>query len=56
MAETLLMGLEGMTSHGSYGAITPQGVQQMMTLAGKHGFVLADIDYGTTGRRKAASA
>ncbi len=46
MAETLLMGLEGMTAHGSYGAITPHGVQQMMALAEKHGFVLADIDYG----------
>jgi predicted amino acid dehydrogenase len=48
MAETLLMGLEGMTSHGSYGAITAEGVQQMMALAEKHGFVLGDIDYGQT--------
>jgi len=45
MAETLLMGLEGMTEHGSYGAISPEQVQRMMSLADKHGFVLADINY-----------
>ena len=46
MAETLLMGLEEMTSHGSYGAISPEQVDRMMALADKHDFVLADIDYG----------
>ncbi len=43
LAETLLMGLEGATSHGSYGAITPEGVQRVLALADKHGFVLADL-------------
>ena len=43
LAETLLMGLEGTTSHGSYGAITPDGVQRILALADKHGFALADI-------------
>jgi predicted amino acid dehydrogenase len=43
LAETLLMGLEGATSHGSYGAITPDGVQKTLALADKHGFALADI-------------
>jgi acetylornithine/succinyldiaminopimelate/putrescine aminotransferase/predicted amino acid dehydrogenase len=45
MAEALLMGLEGMASHGSYGAITPEGVRKTMALADKHGFVLADIEH-----------
>jgi predicted amino acid dehydrogenase len=45
MAETLLMGLEEMTSHGSYGAISPDQVERMLALADKHEFVLADIDY-----------
>jgi acetylornithine/succinyldiaminopimelate/putrescine aminotransferase/predicted amino acid dehydrogenase len=43
LAETLLMGLEGATSHGSYGAITLDGVQRILALADKHGFVLADL-------------
>lgn len=38
MAETLLMGLEGMTTHGSYGAISPQQVRDMLALADEHGF------------------
>lgn len=38
MAETLLMGLEGMTSHGSYGAVTPDGVNWALAMAEKHGF------------------
>ena len=46
MAETLLMGLEGMTTHGSYGRISPEWVQQTNMMADKHGFVLgqAKID------------
>jgi acetylornithine/succinyldiaminopimelate/putrescine aminotransferase/predicted amino acid dehydrogenase len=49
MAETMLMALEGFKVHGSYGAITPDGVQKMMALAEKHGFALADIDYRELG-------
>ncbi len=38
MAETLLMGLEGITTHGSYGAVTPEGVNRALAMAEKHGF------------------
>lgn len=41
MAETLLMGLEGIQSHGSYGRIRREQVEAMLALADKHGFVLA---------------
>jgi acetylornithine/succinyldiaminopimelate/putrescine aminotransferase/predicted amino acid dehydrogenase len=51
MAETLLMGLEEMTSHGSYGAISTEQVERMMALADKHDFVLADIDYTSRGKQ-----
>ncbi|MDJ0899822.1 MAG: aminotransferase class III-fold pyridoxal phosphate-dependent enzyme [Xenococcus sp. MO_188.B8] len=40
MSETLLMGLEGITSHGSYGTITPEGVDWALSMAKKHGFTL----------------
>lgn len=40
MAETLLMGLEGFTGHGTYGDITPENVQMFLALAEKHGFRL----------------
>lgn len=43
LAETLLMGLEGATTHGSFGAITPEGVQNILALSDKHGFALADL-------------
>lgn len=43
MAETLLMGLEGFTEHGTYGDITPEGVEQMLGLAAKHGFTLDPV-------------
>jgi acetylornithine/succinyldiaminopimelate/putrescine aminotransferase/predicted amino acid dehydrogenase len=43
MAETLLMGLEGFTEHGTYGDITPEGVEQMLALATKHGFTLDTV-------------
>ncbi len=43
MAETLLMGLEGITVHGSYGKMNPQNVQKMLKLAEKHGFKLGKI-------------
>jgi predicted amino acid dehydrogenase len=38
MAETLLMGLEDIREHQSYGRITREQVEQMMSLATKHGF------------------
>src|SRR6266404_1624707 len=38
MAETLLMGLEGRTSHGSYGRIRVAQVVEAMAWAEKHGF------------------
>ena len=48
MAETLLMGLEGITSHGSYGPVEANGVSQALLMAEKHGFELADIASGWT--------
>lgn len=43
MAETLLMGLEGFTEHGTYGDITPEGVKRMLAMAEKHGFTLDPV-------------
>lgn len=43
MAETLLMGLEQFTEHGTYGDITPEGVEKMLALATKHGFTLDPV-------------
>jgi acetylornithine/succinyldiaminopimelate/putrescine aminotransferase/predicted amino acid dehydrogenase len=40
IAETLLMGLEGMSSHGSYGRLDPEAVQTSIAMAEKHGFTL----------------
>ncbi|MGH9346496.1 MAG: aminotransferase class III-fold pyridoxal phosphate-dependent enzyme [Vicinamibacterales bacterium] len=42
LAETLLMGLDGITSHGSYGPLTPECVEWALALADKHGFALAE--------------
>jgi acetylornithine/succinyldiaminopimelate/putrescine aminotransferase/predicted amino acid dehydrogenase len=44
MSETLLMGLEGITSHGSYGRITPEGVKLTLSMAEKHGFSLGNFN------------
>ena len=38
MTETVLMGLEGARTHGSYGALTVERVQHTLALAAKHGF------------------
>ena len=43
MSETLLMGLEGMKSHGSYGAISTEQVFQSLAIAEKHGFTLGSF-------------
>jgi len=48
MAETLLMGLEGVNSHGSFGPVKPEGVSRALAMAEKHGFELADITSGWT--------
>ncbi len=40
MAETVLLGLEGIRSHYSYGQITADQVETISTVAEKHGFVL----------------
>ncbi|MFL5381800.1 MAG: aminotransferase class III-fold pyridoxal phosphate-dependent enzyme [Longimicrobiaceae bacterium] len=40
LAETVLMGLEGATTHGSYGPVTPAGVEAALAMARKHGFEL----------------
>lgn len=48
MAETLLMGLEGINSHGSYGPVRPEGVRQAMAMARKHGFELGENPSGWT--------
>ena len=47
MAETLLMGLEGITTNGSYGPVTVAGVEKAMAMAQKHGFCLGDIHLNT---------
>ena len=44
LAETLLMGLDRQRTHGSYGAVTKEGVERVLALADRHGFVLADIE------------
>jgi acetylornithine/succinyldiaminopimelate/putrescine aminotransferase/predicted amino acid dehydrogenase len=38
LGETLLMGLEGARVHGSYGALTPQGIEHALYAADRHGF------------------
>jgi predicted amino acid dehydrogenase len=43
MAETLLMGLEGAATNGSYGPVTVAGVENALAMAHKHGFSLGDI-------------
>ena len=43
MSETLLMGLEGMKSHGSYGTISTDQVFQSLAIAEKHGFTLGSF-------------
>lgn len=43
IAETLLMGLEGINQHGSYGRISKHQVFDMLALADKHGFTLARV-------------
>ena len=40
MAETILMGLEGIQTHYSYGRINRKQVKDMLTIADKHGFSL----------------
>ncbi|HKQ08344.1 MAG TPA: aminotransferase class III-fold pyridoxal phosphate-dependent enzyme [Blastocatellia bacterium] len=49
LAETLLMGLESVTSHGSYGEVTIEGVRNALALADKHGFALGALQtpFGT---------
>ncbi|HEX5726805.1 MAG TPA: aminotransferase class III-fold pyridoxal phosphate-dependent enzyme [Longimicrobiaceae bacterium] len=42
-AETILMGLEGIREHGSYGAVTPEGVHRFLAVAEKHGFRLGQV-------------
>ena len=54
MSETLLMGLEGLTSNGSVGPVTEEGVRRTLGWAAKHGFALADIRL-TAGPSKAAA-
>lgn len=44
MAETMLLGLEDMTGHFSYGKITAGQVRTMLQLAAKHGFVLGSME------------
>ncbi len=43
MAETLLMGLEERTTHGSYGRLSVDQVWQTLAWADKHGFSLAPL-------------
>lgn len=43
MAESVLMGLSGMSQHGSYGDISREQVQQVRALAATHGFTLAQF-------------
>jgi predicted amino acid dehydrogenase len=43
MAETLLMGLEDVEGHGSYGPLTTGRVRWALDMADKHGFTLAEL-------------
>jgi predicted amino acid dehydrogenase len=43
LAETLLMGLEGATQHGSYGPVTAAGVESALAAAKRHGFELGQL-------------
>ena len=43
MSETLLMGLEGLSSDGSVGSVTEEGVRRTLGWADKHGFRLGDL-------------
>jgi acetylornithine/succinyldiaminopimelate/putrescine aminotransferase/predicted amino acid dehydrogenase len=43
MAETMLLGLEGIKEHGSYGKINKQEVIKILDIADMHGFELAKI-------------
>ncbi len=43
IGETLLMGLEGVTTHGSYGPVRPEQVEWTLRVAEKHGFVLGPL-------------
>jgi acetylornithine/succinyldiaminopimelate/putrescine aminotransferase/predicted amino acid dehydrogenase len=43
MSETLLMGLEGLSTNGSVGPVTEEGVRRTLRWAEKHGFRLGDI-------------
>ncbi|HEX8772896.1 MAG TPA: aminotransferase class III-fold pyridoxal phosphate-dependent enzyme [Pyrinomonadaceae bacterium] len=43
MAETLLMGLEDVAGHGSYGPLTTERVRWALDMADKHGFTLAEL-------------
>jgi len=52
MAETLLMGLSGVTGHGSYGDISPEQVTAALSSAARHGFA-TEVVYRT---RSAAPA
>ena len=45
MAETLIMGLEGIETHSSYGKINSENVLKMTSLAEKHGFSLGEVKY-----------
>ncbi len=47
MAETLLMGLEGVTSSVSFGSIKPENVNWALQAAQKHGFVLSKLELAT---------
>jgi hypothetical protein len=41
------MGLEGASTHGSYGSVTLSGVERAMAMAEKHGFTLGNIHENT---------
>jgi len=43
MAETMLMGLERVRSHGSYGQITMAGIENALSMARRHGFKLGQF-------------
>ena len=45
VAETLLLGLEGITRHFSYGPVSRQDVEDALAMAARHGFTLGDLRY-----------
>jgi predicted amino acid dehydrogenase len=56
MAETILMGLEGIQKNGSIGSVRPAEVLKALGMAERHGFVLADDNADSPGNNSVSLA